>query len=245
MRIYFKIEGIQLFCGSLFFVCVWFLKSVVHIWQSHLLRRQNFSHTYITALFISGEEGIEVKQLELLFQMSVEKRHAVCWISSVQKKDAKRNDRMNKDSRRIILSLTGILQKIHIFKGRTQFHTSHFRRWYEYGDIQIPRTIGHKSFSQTTPIGAVKTSILRILSEEYSRDLGDIYEIYQKRFHRSPFIDTERNVVKFRFDVTCKTSAGELIAQHSFFEEGEPEEQRLLINRFADVVVAWLYRIYT
>lgn len=205
-------------------------------------KKSRLPHTYIKVLFVSGEDDIDVKKLELLVQQYVEKRGAVCWVSSVQQKDAKRKKIMEKDTRRIILSITGTVQKINTQKGRTQFHTSHFRRWYEVGDIQIPRTLTQKTLSQTTPIGVVQTSILRIIPEEYSQELEDVYARYQRKFYKSPFIDTEHNPVIFRFEATCTTGSGDLIAQDSFIETGELREQEEYLSRFAKRLTVWLCR---
>ncbi len=228
MRTHFIIKQIRNFNSALFF-----------------LFKQPLSHLYLTALFVSGEEDIDVRHLEMLFQSCIEKKRAVCWISSVQKNDVKRDKRMKRDSRGVILSLTGIVQKINVFKSRTQFHTSHFRRWYEYGDVQIGVPAKDHIPLHTTPIGAAKTSVLYILPVEYSRYFERIYGEYEGRFHKSPFIDTEHNTLMLRLDVVCKTSKGELIAEHSFFQEGEPREQHMLTNRFVQDVAVWLCELYS
>ncbi|GEM_PF-2105239 len=256
MRKHFEVEQIQLFFGALCFLFKRILKATPHFCITRYilfkqivqktLRRRSFSHMYLTALFVSGEEDIDVKQLEMLFQCCIEKKRAVCWISSAQKNDAKRGKRIERDSRRVILSLTGIVQKMHVFKSRTQFHTAHFRRWYEYGNFQLPANANRTNTPlHTTPIGAAKTSVLHILPLEYSQDFERIYREYEGRFYKSPFIDTEHNTLVLRLDVACKTSTGELVAQHSFFQDGEPREQHILANRFAQDVTMWLYHLYS
>lgn len=216
----------------------WFLFFVIpHMCIQKMQKRKEFRGCYISILIASGEENIDFKMIEASIQKKLEFLGAICWTSRSDVKDSERLNKMNADASAYKFSLVGILQREDT-GSPTHFHTVHFQRWYERDRPTQMRFIQGDRVSHTAPVRIRTTD--RMLDEAYQASLEEAYNSYTKKFCRSPFIETERQISRFRLAITFKMTDDRFVAANTFFQEGEAGKYTSLIDGFAKDVIIWI-----